>query len=199
MTDMTSASDTERGDQGFSEQHLRDVVIGELRRHDAPITLIEYSADWPVQYEHEERRIREALGDRVLVLEHVGSTSVPGLKAKPIIDICLAVDDPDDESTYVPALEAAGYVLRIREPELCGHRLFHGTDIAVHLHVFAVGTSEIDAMVRFRDRLRSHARDRELYAEVKTQLASRTWVYVQNYADAKSDVVKGILARATEE
>ena len=82
-------------------------------RHNAPVTLVQYSEQWPVHYEREAGRIRSALGGRVLLLEHVGSTSVPGLTAKPVIDICLGVSDPADEQAYVPALAVAGYVLRI--------------------------------------------------------------------------------------
>src|SRR6476661_2970804 len=84
------------------------VQLADAPRHDATITLLKHSEQWPVQYEREAARIRAALGERVLLLEHVGSTSVPGLIAKPVIDICLAVADPADEPAYVPALERAG-------------------------------------------------------------------------------------------
>jgi len=190
-------TDSSGGNQrAYNEQQLREVLIGDIRRHDAPVTLVEYSAQWPLQYERESERIRAALGDRVILLEHVGSTSVPGLVAKPVIDICLEVADSADEQAYVPALERAGYVLRIREPSWFEHRLLHGPDIAVNLHVFVAGSTEVDRMLRFRDRLRSDPADRELYAQTKRDLASRTWVYVQNYADAKSEVVAAIMARA---
>ncbi len=100
------------------------MIIGESPRHDATITITEYSTHWPELYELEAQRIRRALGSDVRQLEHVGSTSVPGLAAKPRIDICLAVADSADEPAYVPALESAGYVLRIREPDWHEHRLF---------------------------------------------------------------------------
>jgi GrpB-like predicted nucleotidyltransferase (UPF0157 family) len=160
------------------------------------IIIAEYSALWPALYERESQRIKHALGDQVLQLEHVGSTSVPGLAAKPVIDICLAVADPANEPAYLPPLERAGYVLRIREPDWYGHRLFNGPDTDVNLHVFAGGASEVIRMVRFRDRLRTHSPDRELYEQTKIELAARAWVSVQNYADAKSEVVEAILARA---
>ena len=129
-------------------------------------------------------------------MEHVGSTSVPGLAAKPIIDISLAVADSADEQAYVPALEAAGYFLRIREPDWFEHRGFGRRDARVNLHVFSAGCAEIDRMLRFRDRLRRDDADRELYERTKRELAQRQWKYVQNYADAKSAVVEAILARA---
>lgn len=142
------------------------------------------------------QRIRRALGDGVVQLEHVGSTSVPGLAAKPRIDILLVVPDSSDEPSYVPALESAGYVLRIREPNWYEHRVFKGPDTDLNLHVFTRGCIEIDRMIGFRDWLRTDVEDRALYERTKRDLASRQWKYVQNYADAKTEVVEQILARA---
>ena len=177
------------------ERELQAVTIGEPWRADGAITLVEYDPAWPGLYEREAERIRGALGDRARLLEHAGSTSVPGLAAKPIIDIVLAVPDSSDEDAYVPALEAAGYVLRIREPDWYEHRMLRGTDPEVNLHVFSTGCEEIGRMLRFRDRLRSSPEDRALYLARKRELATRTWRYTQNYADAKSAVVAEILAR----
>jgi GrpB-like predicted nucleotidyltransferase (UPF0157 family) len=175
---------------------MTQAPIGDAPRLDGPVTLLDYSGQWPLQYQLEAERIRSALGERALLLEHVGSTSVPGLLAKPVIDICLAVADPADEQAYLPALEEAGYVLRFREPDWFEHRLLNGPDIAVNLHVFGAGAAEIDRMLRFRDRLRSDPDDRELYARTKRELAVRTWAYIQDYADAKSAVVAAIMTRA---
>ena len=130
------------------------------------------------------------------VFEHAGSTSVPGLAAKPVIDIVLAVPDSSDEGAYVPALEAAGYVLRIREPDWYEHRLFKGPDTNVNVHVFYEGCEEIARMLAFRDHMRVNDADRELYERTKRELAAREWEFVQDYADAKTDVVKEIVARA---
>jgi len=137
-----------------------------------------------------------ALGERVLLIEHVGSTSVPGLAAKPRIDVLLLVTDSADEPAYVPALEAAAYVLRIREPDWYEHRMFNGLDTDINLHVFSPGCPEIDRMLLFRDWLRSNASDRRLYERTKRELARKDWRYTQNYADAKTAVVEEILARA---
>ena len=172
------------------------MTINEPTRHDGPIVLVDYDDAWPVRFEREARRIRTALGTRALLLEHAGSTSVPGLAAKPIIDIVLAVPDSSNENDYVSALEAEGYTLRIREPDWYEHRLFKGTDPDVNLHVFSTGCEEIGRMLRFRDRLRSSREDRDLYLARKRELAARTWRYTQNYADAKSAVVAEILGRA---
>ena len=114
---------------------------------DGPITLAEYDPAWRELYVLEADRIRAALGARAVLIEHVGSTSVSGLAAKPRIDIVLAVDDSSDEQSYVAALEAAGYVLRIREPEWDEHRVFAGPDLDVNLHVFSAGCLEIDRIL----------------------------------------------------
>jgi len=182
----------------MTEERLRRVTIGEPQRHDAPITLQEYDPAWPRLFSREDRRIRKALGSRAIRLEHVGSTSVPGLVAKPIIDILLVVADSADEPSYVPALEAEGYVLRIREPDWHQHRLLKGPDTSINLHVFSVGSAEIHRMLTFRDLLRTNPETRELYARTKRELARRTWKYVQDYADAKSEIVEGILAGTKE-
>lgn len=116
--------------------------------------------------------------------------------AKPRIDIVLAVSDSSDETTYVPPLEAAGYVLRIREPDWHEHRVFKGPDLDVNLHVFSAGCPEIRRMIVFRDHLRRNAADRLLYERTKRALAKRRWKYTQHYADAKTRTVEEILARA---
>jgi GrpB-like predicted nucleotidyltransferase (UPF0157 family) len=187
---------------GDGEQHpatdadLQRTRIGELKPHNAPIALAEYDAAWPGLFEREADRIRSVLGTAVARLEHVGSTSVPGLAAKPIIDILLAVPDSADEQAYVPPMEAAGYVLRIREPDWFEHRLFKGPDTDINLHVFSSGAAEIDRMLLFRDRLRANQADRDGYLLVKRDLADRTWRHVQHYADAKAGIVEEIMARA---
>ncbi len=155
-----------------------------------------YDPEWPLLFAREAARITAALGTLALLVEHVGSTSVPGLAAKPRIDIVLAVPNSADEASYVPALEAAGYSLCIREPDWYEHRVFKGPDTDVNLHTFTQGCLEIKRMLRFRDWLRDHPADRDLYERTKRELASREWKYMQNYADAKTAVVEAILARA---
>jgi GrpB-like predicted nucleotidyltransferase (UPF0157 family) len=181
----------------ISDEELQRVTVGELAPRNAPIVLADYDPEWPRLFAREAARIRSVLGDTALRVEHVGSTSVPGLAAKPIIDVLLVVPDSADEPSYVPALEAAGYVLRIREPDWFEHRLLKGPDTDVNLHVFGAGTEEIDRMLRFRDHLRASDDDRDHYARTKRELARRTWRHVQHYADAKTAVVGKIMARAT--
>lgn len=179
-----------------SDDEIAAARIGPPEVLDRPITLAEYDSAWPVLYEREAARIRAALADRALLIEHVGSTSVPGLAAKPHIDLLLAVVDSSDEASYVPALEDAGYVLHIREPGWHEHRAFTGLETDLNLHVFSEGCVEIERMLRFRDHLRRNKTDRLLYERTKRELAQRTWKYGQHYADAKTTIVEEILARA---
>jgi GrpB-like predicted nucleotidyltransferase (UPF0157 family) len=169
---------------------------GRPSRLSAPIEIADYDPAWPGLFEREAERMKSVLGTRVVRIEHAGSTSVPGLPAKPIIDIVLEVPDSSNEAAYVPDMEAAGYVLRIREPDWFEHRLFKGPDTNINLHTFSAGCPEIDRMLAFRDWLRENAADRELYTHTKRELAGRDWKYMQEYADAKTAVLEEILARA---
>jgi GrpB-like predicted nucleotidyltransferase (UPF0157 family) len=180
----------------MTEEELRASTVGELIARNGPITLVDSDPNWPALYAREAERIHSVLGNRVLLLEHAGSTSVPGLAAKPKIDIVLVVADTTDEAAYVPDLEAAGYVLRVREPDWFEHRLFGGPDTVINLHVFSAGCTEVEKMLLFRDHLRRHEADRQLYERTKRELAAQTWKYTQNYADAKTAVVQEILTRA---
>ena len=168
------------------------------RAHRGPIHLVPADAMWPRQYAEVAARIRQALGPLAGVVEHVGSTSVPGLAAKPIIDVLLLVPDPSDEAAYVPQLEATGFLLHVREPDWHQHRFFRAHNPEVQIHVFAVGSEEAERMLLFRDRLRSNMDERSLYEETKRRLAAKSWARVQDYADAKSEVVEAIITRARQ-
>ncbi|MGZ3617931.1 MAG: GrpB family protein [Ktedonobacteraceae bacterium] len=180
----------------LTEEQIRAAQVGELVPLAVPIQIVDYDPEWPRLYEREAARVQSVLGDRVLLLEHVGSTSVPGIAAKPKIDMLLVVANTADEPAYVPDMETAGYVLTIREPNWYEHRMFKGPDTDINLHVFSSGCTEIDRMLLFRDRLRSNESDRLLYERTKRELARNNWKYMQNYADAKTSVVHEILARA---
>jgi GrpB-like predicted nucleotidyltransferase (UPF0157 family) len=163
-------------------------------RVDGTIELREYDPQWPATFEALATGIRTALGPVATAVEHVGSTSVPGLPAKPIIDVNLLVVDSADEPAYVPALEELGYVLHIREPGWHEHRLLRLDDPRVNLHVFTAGSSEHDRMITFRDRLRTDPVSFERYLATKRRLAGQHWEHVQDYADEKSSVVEQILS-----
>ncbi len=175
------------------------IHVGQRPRLDGSVLLVEDDPAWATTAAQLIRDIRNAAPDPAFVLAHVGSTAVPGLAAKPVIDLVMGVRDPVDEPAYVPALEQLGYRLHAREPEWHEHRLLKRSDPTGHLHVFAAGADEIDRMLAFRDHLRADATDRNLYLRTKHELAARTWAFVQDYADAKSDVVATILSRALRE
>ncbi len=160
------------------------------------VVLVEYDAGWPDEFGRQQRRIVAALGDTAAEVHHAGSTSVPGLAAKPVIDVVLVVADPADEAAYAPALQDAGYVFTLREPEWHRHRLFKDRSPRVNLHVFGPGCDEVERMLAFRDHLRADPADRALYERTKRDLAGLEWTRVQDYADAKSGVVADIMARA---
>lgn len=186
-----------------SDEELAAATVGKLTPYAVEIVIEDYNPEWPAWYAEDEAAIRAALGPLALRIEHTGSTSVPGLSAKPLIDILLVVPDAADEAAYVPALEATGYALRIRQPDWYQHRCLvrrveDGAQWSVNLHVFdqESGAPEIERIVAFRDRLRTHGDDKEYYERVKRELARRNWKFVQHYANAKSDVVEEILGRA---
>lgn len=158
------------------------------------IEIHDYDPNWPHKFETHARIIAGALGDSALRIEHIGSTSVPGLAAKPIIDILVVVQDSRDESTYLPALEAAGYVLRVREPDWNEHRMFKTPEQDVHIHIYSAGCPEIQRNLIFRDRLRRNIDDRRRYEQTKRELATKDWPDMNAYADAKTEVIESIIA-----
>jgi GrpB-like predicted nucleotidyltransferase (UPF0157 family) len=170
---------------------LDDVLIGGRERRE--IVIAEPDPAWPVRFRAERDRIAAALGERALRIEHIGSTSVPGLAAKPIVDVQVRVADPDDEPAFVPALEAAGYVLRVREP---GHRMLRTPALDVHVHIRRDGDPAADRDLAFRDRLRASPADRAAYERLKRELATREWGDMNEYASAKGPLIEAILARA---
>jgi GrpB-like predicted nucleotidyltransferase (UPF0157 family) len=175
-------------DHSERETYLNEVLIG--GREQRRILIVKYDLAWPARFRVEERRIRRALGTTAIRVEHTGSTSVPGLAAKPIIDILATVVDPADER-LVSVLEREGYRLRVREPD---HRMFRTPELDVHVHVWSDSDPEVGRVLTFRDRLRSSPSDRESYEALKRQLAAQEWRDMNDYADAKSDLIEQILA-----
>lgn len=176
------------------EEPLETGLIGGAERRE--IRIVEYDSGWPRKFEAHAGRIAEALGRAALRVEHVGSTSVKGLAAKPIIDILVVVADSADESVYLPQLEAAGYVLRVREPDWNEHRMLRTPEQDVHVHVYSAGCAEIERNLTFRDRLRRNGEDRNRYEQLKRELAAQEWPDMNAYAEAKTEVIESILAAA---
>ncbi|WP_051721215.1 MULTISPECIES: GrpB family protein [Actinomycetes] len=166
-------------------------LIGGIEKR--AIVLVPYDDAWPQAFERERRRIAVALGEVAIRIDHIGSTSIPGLVAKPVIDIDLSVSDPDDEASYLPALESAGYRLRVREP---GHRMVRTANLDVHVHICRSGSDWERRHLLFRDWLRHDARDREAYGELKKCLTQRDWHDMNAYASAKGPLIQEVTARA---
>jgi len=162
------------------------VLVG--GREKRAVVIADYDAAWPVRYEAERAKILGALGSRALQVEHIGSTSVPGLAAKPIVDILVAVADVEDTAD----LEAAGYVLRVREP---GHRMLRTPELDVHVHLWPTGSDDVRRHLAFRDRLRASPEDRSAYERLKRELARREWDDINHYAEAKGALIREILNR----
>ncbi len=179
------------GDQSEFDALLDRVLIGGREKRE--IIVVDYQLVWPERFEAERLLIMAALGSILRRIEHIGSTSVPGLAAKPIIDILVSVTDVDAEAAYIPPLEAIGYRLRVREP---GHRMFRTPDLAVHLHIWEAGGLDERRHVLFRDWLRLNEPDRVTYERVKRDLAQRDWADMNHYALAKNEVISSIMQRA---
>lgn len=174
---------------------MSEVLIGGIEKRE--IVIVDHDPRWAAKFEHHAAIISQALGEKALAIEHVGSTAVPGLAAKPIIDIDLLVADSANEAAYLEPLLAAGYTLRVREPDWHQHRMLRTPELDVHIHIFTTGCVEHTRHVLFRDWLRTHPEDRQLYESVKRRLAQDDWPDMNAYADAKSTVVEAALARAS--
>lgn len=177
----------------IDDAHNPCLIGGREKRE---IVIVDYDSRWPAMFESHRSVIAGALGSIALRIEHVGSTSVPGLAAKPIIDMLLVVANSADEASYLPQLEAAGYVLRVREPDFYEHRMLRTPQLDVHLHVYSPDSPEIERNLLFRDRLRTNVADRCRYEATKKELATRSWADMNEYADAKTAVVESIIAAA---
>lgn len=173
------------------DRYLDSVLIG--GREPVPLVIADYDSAWPSRFAELAARIGLALGDAALAIEHIGSTSVPRLAAKPIIDVLVVVADLEDEPSYVPALVDARFVLRVRE---AGHRMFRTPERDAHIHVYPSGDRAIRDYLDLRDWLRIDGSDRALYEGVKRDLAQRPWSDMNHYAEAKSDVIQQVLGRA---
>ncbi len=180
----------------MADEPLETGLIGGVEK--ARIKLLDYDADWPKKFEAHALRIIEALGPSALRIEHIGSTSVPGLAAKPIIDILVVVRDSADEAAYLSQLEAAGYQLRVREPDWNEHRMFRTPERDVHVHIYTEGCPEIERYLIFRERLRRNTEDRDRYERRKRELAMKEWSDMNDYAAAKTEVIESIIAAEAE-
>ncbi len=171
------------------DDYLDVVLIG--GREERELILVDYTPTWASRFASERVRIVDALGDVARRVEHVGSTAVPGLAAKPIVDILVAVEDPDNDGGYLDALETTGYELRVRE---AGHRMFRTPERDVH--VWKAGSDDERRHLLFRDWLRQAPDDRTLYESVKRRFLGESFTDMNYYARAKGPVIQEITRRA---
>jgi GrpB-like predicted nucleotidyltransferase (UPF0157 family) len=169
-----------------------ELIGGPEKRH---IVIEPYDPVWPDRFETNRRRVSEALGAVAGRVDHVGSTAVTGLAAKPIVDIQISVPEVEDEASYLAPLVAAGYQLRVREQ---GHRMFRTSALEVHLHVCDAGSEWERRHLLLRDWLRRSADDREAYADLKVRLQQQDWDTMNHYADAKSALIAEMTIRAEQ-
>jgi GrpB-like predicted nucleotidyltransferase (UPF0157 family) len=176
-------------------EQARSGWVGEAGPPSQPIVVVDADPSWPIWFADEAARIGALLGGVAISIEHVGSTSVPDLPAKPIIDIDVLVADSSAEDGYVSVLERAGYRHVLREPWWNGHRMLVGPGGRFNLHVFPSGAPEPVRHLLFRDWLRSHPDDRQLYADAKLRLADETATNPEAYNLAKNTVIDDIYSR----
>lgn len=169
---------------------LDEVLVGGRERR--PIVIAEHDPAWAERFLAERDRIAAALGARALAVDHIGSTAVPGLAAKAIVDVQVTVERVD-EAALVPPLERAGYVLRVREED---HLMLRTPERDVQVHLWPAGSADAARHLAFRDRLRASPEDRAAYERLKRELAAREWEDMNHYADAKGELIREILARA---
>jgi GrpB-like predicted nucleotidyltransferase (UPF0157 family) len=178
-----------------SPEQMAAALVGPPPARWESITIEDYDPAWAGRFAAVRAQLDEVLGGLIAGVEHVGSTSVPGLAATPIIDIDLLIEDTADESRYLPALEGAGYRLVLREPWWYGHRMLVSRAEDVHLHVWPRDAPEPVRHRLFRDWLRTHPGDRDRYAAAKRDLAEQTARNPGDYSLAKNEVIDDIYAR----
>lgn len=167
------------------------VLVGGVEKR--TLLIEDYSPAWQAAYSVHHARITSAMGENAIAVEHIGSTSVPGLAAKPIIDVLVTVPDITAEEDYLEQLVSIGYQLRVREP---GHRMVRTPQRDVHVHLLEANDPAAADYLLLRDQLRADAQDRDLYERVKRDLLQRDWSDMNAYAEAKTKVIEGIKARA---
>jgi GrpB-like predicted nucleotidyltransferase (UPF0157 family) len=174
----------------------------EAKKQDHPVRVVDYNPLWPVMYEQERRLIQEAIGQRILAIEHVGSTSVRGLAAKPTIDIMIGVGQLADAVDCLAPLESLGYgyVPEYEEALPC-RRYFHKGPSGArthHMHMVELAGDFWREHILFRDYLRAHAETAQAYERLKRELAARFSEERSRYTEAKAPFVKSVVQKAQE-
>jgi GrpB-like predicted nucleotidyltransferase (UPF0157 family) len=165
----------------------------------SPVIIVPYNLHWPQQFEEEKARLLADIGDYVVSIEHIGSTAVPGLAAKPVIDILIGVRSLQDATLFIPPLEARGYeYVPDYEDEMPFRRYLHrkiNREHTHHLHMVEPSTRFYKVQMAFRDFLRAHPKTRDAYADLKLELAKKYRNNREAYTDSKGNFIRGILAK----
>ena len=171
-------------------------MLPDSDRYEDPIALVPYDPTWPSRFEEWKQRLLAALPQPPHRIDHVGSTAVPGLAAKPVVDIQISVGDPNDEASYVPAIESLGVQLRNRDEDHRFFRPFAALPRDVHVHVCQAGSEWERRHLLFRDYLRAHPAARQAYLQAKEEAAARWADDRVAYTEAKGMVIGQLTAEA---
>ena len=171
-------------------------MLPDSDRYEDPIALVPYDPAWPSRFEEWKQRLLAVLPQPPHRIDHVGSTAVPGLAAKPVIDIQISVGDPNDEASYVPAIESLGVQLRNRDEDHRFFRPFAALPRDVHVHVCQAGGEWEHRHLLFRDYLRAHPAARQAYLQAKEEAAARWADDRVAYTEAKGRVIGQLTAEA---
>ncbi|MFN2145453.1 MAG: GrpB family protein [Anaerolineales bacterium] len=156
------------------------------------VELHPYNPNWAAMYQSEEAILKPIIGDQLVTIEHIGSTSIPGIKAKPIIDILIVVLDIDSIQRLIPAMETIGYQHR-GELGISGRQYFRKDTDSVrshHVHIYQQGHEAITKHLNFRDYLRTHPARAQAYSQLKEGLAAKYREDRAAYTDAKTEFIE---------
>lgn len=161
-----------------------------------PIIIVDYNVNWSIQYEQEKTQILNVLGDTVVDIQHIGSTSVPGLAAKPVIDILLGLAQIPPQPTQISSLEVLGYLY-------CGefgipqrHYFRRGMPRTHQIHAVLVESEFWKTHILFRDFLRTHSEAAQQYEAEKRKLAQKFRNHRDRYTDSKAPLIEQLLIQA---
>lgn len=173
----------------------KELNTGETAVEDR-IVIVDYDPTWPEQFRQLGTRLREALGPLALRIDHIGSTSVPGLAAKPILDCQISVASLEPVAAYLPGMESAGFRWRADNPERTKRYFREAAGPRTHIHVRAAGSWSEQFALLMRDYLRAHPEEAGSYAALKRELADRLGSDRHAYTDAKDPFIWALMVRA---
>lgn len=170
------------------------------------IEVVPYEAKWPAAFEAEAAALRELFGTRALAVEHIGSTAVPGLEAKPIIDVLVVLDSTDDLSVFSAGMHALGYRVRgecldAEIPGTSGRFYFSKDDgdVRTHqVHVCRIGHPQVPDLLAFRDYLRAHPSIARAYEDVKQKAATAHRDTIVGYMRQKAAFMRDTISTARQ-